>query len=137
MNAGEAKTGIVRLLAVYWLPVLMYLWLILWFSSRSWDLVPGLWRYDKLPHFLEFMGMAVLASRAMRRTIPLAAWEIVVLTGVFGFLFGTLDEYWQSFVPGRTADMMDAITDGAGALAGAVVYAAMKAAMGRRGGAGK
>ncbi|MDH3980911.1 MAG: VanZ family protein, partial [Gammaproteobacteria bacterium] len=45
----------------------------------------------------------------------LSYWKITALTA----LYGVLDEFHQSFVPGRNADVLDVLADASGALLGA------------------
>ena len=55
-----------------------------------------------------------------------------MLAGVFGVLYGTIDEYHQSYIPGRMAEFLDAFADAAGAFAGAAMYVAFLALLARR-----
>ncbi|MBI5529480.1 MAG: VanZ family protein [Deltaproteobacteria bacterium] len=115
-----------KLAAVHWFPLFAYLGAIHYLSSMSQPPPLLQFRWDKAGHFVEFLLLAVLSSRALHRTFPaLALSWVVVLSGVFGFLYGTVDEYRQSFVPGRMADFLDAVADAVGAFAGAGAYVAL------------
>jgi VanZ family protein len=96
---------------------------VFWLSSQS--IVPGAglmpeWLdRDWLHHGVAYAGLALVTLRAAaggrRSGIGVAsvtlAWLIVVA-------YGATDEWHQSFVPGRTADLRDVAADGAGAALG-------------------
>jgi VanZ family protein len=69
---------------------------------------------DKLLHLLAYAGLALVAWGAFR-TITRNGF----LAGVGAFLlatgYGALDEWHQSFVPGRASDVRDWLADTAGA----------------------
>jgi VanZ family protein len=76
---------------------------------------------DKTGHLLAYVVMGVLAFRAVsgglpaRVTGPLACAALVIASG-----HGALDEFHQSFVPGRQADIRDWYVDSAGACLGLI-----------------
>ena len=75
---------------------------------------------DKQGHSLGYMGLAVTVARALGGGIAAgtslrtsaAAWALA--SG-----YGATDEWHQSFVPGRSADVRDWFADATGALLGA------------------
>ena len=94
-----------------WLPVLFWMGLTFWLSSSSdlhgaaglIDLHPP---FDKVVHAGSFGILALLLYLATGR--PLLA---VLLAS----LYGISDEFHQSFVPGRDADLFDWVADTLGA----------------------
>jgi VanZ family protein len=73
---------------------------------------------DKVAHAVAFGLLAVLTARALRA----AGWgaaRILVAAALAASLYGAMDEWHQSFVPGRDPDPWDWAADTAGALAGA------------------
>jgi VanZ family protein len=106
-------TNLFRLLALLWVGLLYYL-----SAQPSLDvplLFPG---QDKVLHLLVYavLGFLILggmrpAEAGYRRGNRLAAFLLVVL-------YGILDEYHQSFVPGRIADPLDVLADAVGGLIG-------------------
>lgn len=65
-------------------------------------LIPSPW--DKLAHFVVYGAMAAL----LRQGIPeRPSWLLVLAVGVVG----SLDEWHQMSVPGRSADLADLLTD--------------------------
>ncbi len=86
--------------------------------------LPG--RSDKFLHALAFGVLAVLWARALgfeRRALLLAF--------LFSVLWGILDEFHQSFVPGRFASIGDAAADAVGALVAVVLLGVYQIRTGR------
>jgi VanZ family protein len=83
-------------------------------------LPPGIWAYDKVLHALEYALLAGLVAPALRLAglRPAAA---VVVAVVIASAYGATDEFHQSFVPGRSADVLDWVADTVGSIVGAVV----------------
>jgi VanZ family protein len=106
-------TNLSRLLALLWAGLIFHL------SGQSSLDVPLLFPgQDKLLHALVFglLGFLVLggmrpAGKGFHPGSLLGAFLLVVL-------FGIVDEYHQSFVPGRTADPLDVLADAVGAIIG-------------------
>ncbi len=77
---------------------------------------------DKGVHFLEYLILGYLCAGAALKTWPerppLRALAVGVLIAA---AWGLSDELHQSFVPGRSADIADALADTLGALAGATL----------------
>lgn len=95
-----------------WGPVVAYAALIFALSAQaSFDFGPrDLWKlvfdFDKVVHACEYAVLALLLCRATNR--PAVSWLIALL-------YGVSDEVHQSFVPGRTATVFDAVADATGA----------------------
>jgi VanZ family protein len=110
--------------AVYWLPVIVLALAIYiqsaYPASESLDSLPY---GDKLVHAVVYGVMAFLFARAMNsharwRGRPIPLWTTAVAVTV---LYGLSDEWHQSFVSVRTADALDLLADGIGAVLGAWV----------------
>jgi VanZ family protein len=107
-----------------WLPPLIYAGLIFHLSSQS-DPLPAVTTHvwDKLLHTVEYAGFAFLVGRACLGegiTVVRAA----LLTLVLSSLYGATDEWHQSFVPLRSADVLDWLADTVGSTLGAGVWLA-------------
>jgi len=77
--------------------------------------VPG--RFGSLGHFLGYAVLGVLFFLALiPERSPMAAFALAVL---FCSVYGITDEFHQSFVPGRTPDIVDWGVDTMGAACGA------------------
>lgn len=104
-----------------WLPLVLWV-LVLFGVSSIPDLrvpkhdTPGL---DKLFHFGEYLVLGVLFARAVGAP---AARRALWSGALLGLCVAMLDELYQSTVPGREADVVDAIADVMGAAAGALVW---------------
>ena len=107
--------------ASLWLPPLVYMAVIFYFSSESQPL-PALTArvWDKLLHTVEYAGLAILVFRALDGE-GLIGWRAAILTVFFVSAYGASDEWHQLFVPWRDADVQDWMTD---TLAGAIGAAA-------------
>ncbi|MEI6299827.1 MAG: VanZ family protein [Betaproteobacteria bacterium] len=78
------------------------------------NLIPAPW--DKLAHFAVFSTLTVLVWIGTGGRMPVTAIVAVVA-------LGALDELHQGTLPGRSADIMDFLTDLlAGTLTGSVLY---------------
>ena len=71
-------------------------------------------------HPVEYFFLALLVAWALSRFKPLRITIPVTLT--LCVLAGILDEWHQSFVPGRVADFMDVILDMTGAAVGCLAF---------------
>lgn len=100
-----------------WAPVVLYMAAIFAVSAMPEPpSPPGL--DDKTQHFAAYAGLGVVTLRATAGGTlaglgpgpALAAWAIAVA-------YGASDEYHQSFVPGRTQDVLDLRADAIGAAA--------------------
>jgi VanZ family protein len=108
----------------YWLPLLVYVTLIITLSAQSNLQLPIHFENgDKLCHLAEYFGLGVLAARAIRATmrVPLPLFASLIAM-CFGILVGTGDEFFQSFVPGRSSDAFDLLADTAGLALAQLVY---------------
>ncbi|HJZ12529.1 MAG TPA: VanZ family protein [Acidobacteriota bacterium] len=100
----------------YWVPVIIYSILILSLSSLS--KVPGAERLpDKFLHVLEYGIYAYLLWHAVTLGGELSlTWKRGGIILGAGSAFGALDEFYQSFVPGRFSSIGDWYADVAGIL---------------------
>ena len=123
--AGSELMRLVRRLAVYWAPLLVWMGVIYWWSSLSIETVKRLEPWDgtadfsfNVVHFAEFAVLGAAAYWAFRSvgrlSLP-ALWGAVV---VFTMLYAVSDEIHQSFTPGRSASYADFAVDLLGGAAG-------------------
>jgi len=110
----------------YWLPVLLYVTMVIAISAQPYLVPPVEFRFgDKLIHVLEYFVLGVLIARALRATmrlhLPLAAALIALSLGI---IVGTGDEYLQSFVAGRQSSALDLFADTVGLAVAQLVYLA-------------
>ncbi|MBI5902255.1 MAG: VanZ family protein [Deltaproteobacteria bacterium] len=88
--------------------------------------LPEIWQMDKVAHFGAYSVMGLLWARALnsgpgRAGGLKASWRAALAVIVIA-LFGAFIEVCQMYVPGRSAEVMDALANGAGGFSGVVVY---------------
>ena len=99
---------------------LFYISMVLYFSSQpasnlTW--FSQLWRYDKIVHFMEYLGVGFLLINALKiQPLKQSYWRFAIL---FLLLFPIVDEILQHFTPTRIPDILDGIADICGGLTGA------------------
>jgi VanZ family protein len=98
----------------------LILWLFPSTSPETLEVVHHITR--KLAHITEYAILGFLAARAFR-TSPNPAisrrWFLISLALVV--VYALLDEYHQSFVPSRTASIVDSLYDTAGGLTALII----------------
>jgi VanZ family protein len=90
--------------------------------GKSMPDVPGL-QYDKVLHALVYSVLGGLFFLALRHASSLTTGRVVAAAALFALAYGLSDEFHQLFVPGRSADLYDALADGIGGLLGASIAA--------------
>jgi VanZ family protein len=100
-----------------WAPVVIYMVAIFHFSSES-EPLTALTQHvsDKILHTVEYTGLAALIFRAVWGE-GASAWQAATATVILVSAYGASDEWHQLFVPMRSADVQDWMTD---TLAGAM-----------------
>lgn len=108
--------------AMLWLPPVAYMLLIFYLSSLSRPM-PSVTEHvwDKLLHFAEYAALGALLYRALRGEG--LSWASAFMAAVAATAaYGASDEWHQSFVPLRDANVRDWMTDLMGGAAGAAFY---------------
>ena len=98
-----------------WVPLFAYLVLIFYLSSLS--RISWASRYpDWLEHAVEYMGLAILAARALNNGLvrPVPARTLLIAFGLC-IAYAISDEIHQMFVPDRFSDVTDVLSDAVGA----------------------
>ena len=93
-------------------------WVVVILIGTSWPAIrvgaDGL-GLDKLAHFTAYSVLSALVLRATRTPF---AWPTFARVAIAVSLFGMVDEWHQSFIPGRSMSFADWIADSFGALVG-------------------
>ncbi len=84
----------------------------------------------KLAHMTEYFFLAAFISLPLY-VYRLRGFRLVLFAAFLCTCFALLDEYHQSFVPGRTASLIDVVIDSCGSLAG-IYFTRIVGFIGRR-----
>ena len=117
-----------RRFLIYRAPIVAYMALVFWLSANPMpERMPQYWQIDKLYHFCAYLVMGLLWARAITNGRAGRPWmgELVAAV-VITVAFGALVEVYQSLLPYRTGDVVDAVANGAGGLAGVAAYGRLK-----------
>jgi VanZ family protein len=108
-----------------WFPFIFWIFLIFGLSSipnispEGIKLPSG---SDKVIHYFEYSILALLFYRSLvynRRSIGNLIAVVVVIAGSSVAL---MDEFYQSFIPGRDSSFFDLVADFSGVITGTVIY---------------
>lgn len=119
------NSAAIRGWAAYYLPPLLWAALIYFGSSfSSLGSMPSFLppHADKIAHFFEFAVLALLTARALYHADAGRFRASCAIAAALVALYGASDELHQLFVPGRSSDIFDWMTDIAGAVAGSLAY---------------
>ena len=99
-----------------------YLGFVIYLSSKPGDelsWVLQLWKYDKMVHFAEYLGVGFLLINALKiKPLSKRQWVYVVC---FLCLFPIFDEMLQYYTPKRIPDIYDVCADVFGGITGAYI----------------
>ncbi|GFO71931.1 hypothetical protein BJAS_P1777 [Bathymodiolus japonicus methanotrophic gill symbiont] len=96
--------------------LILYCVLIYWLSAQSTLPTPELFQHqDKVVHAGAYFVLAVFTLRALCHFIS-SLTMLLLSSLVFCSVYGVLDEWHQSFVPGRISDVNDWLADTVGAI---------------------
>lgn len=102
---------------VYFLPAALYYGLIFFLSSRPNVRLPVVFPLiDKILHLILFTGFGLVLAYGVMKTVRRRNGLAAALA--LGAILAVLDEIHQMFVPGRSAEILDALVDIIGAAAG-------------------
>lgn len=89
--------------------------------------MPTIPHLDKIAHFGFFFGGAGLLCAWIRHNFKkVSRFQCIWMTTTVGAIVGIIDEYHQSFTPGRTGnDVYDWLADVSGSITGAIVMIAL------------
>jgi VanZ family protein len=122
--ALQIKTSVVKkIISLLWLWTPVFIWMGMIFYSSSLIMeeskidVPNI---DKLFHFIEYFILGYLWTRALTYTSSNPNYLYIFIAAVIiSTLYGVSDEVHQLFVPTRSCDAIDLLSDLAGSAAGA------------------
>ncbi|MGR3295169.1 MAG: VanZ family protein [Candidatus Bathyanammoxibius sp.] len=117
-------TAPLRTQVLRWLPAVTWAAVLFWASSRPNPLIPFIIpipHADKGIHFMKFAVLSYLicwAQEPSERAVGRIIWAAVLATSVYG----ALDEFHQSFTPGRTPEVADWMAATLGAVAAGFLW---------------
>ena len=118
-----------RKVALIYIPLVIYWSLLLMGTSLPAPDVPSFGIGDKFEHFGAYFGLAVLLSLTFlyqTKNLLLKKYFLIGTLIIVTF-YGMLDEFHQSFIPGRSMEFFDWLADFLGAAAGITfVYILMR-----------
>ncbi len=101
-------------LNIYWILSILVMGLIFVFSSFPSPMeIPSFTSADKLVHLLAYGVLASLIYCAREKSRAIL--HPIFIPFLIAFLYGVSDEIHQYFVPGREADVFDALANALGA----------------------
>lgn len=104
-----------------WIIVLGYMGLIFYLSGQNTAPYRIILPSDKLIHFLEYMLLSLLLLMALGETFSGSARTVLgIIAFTIAVIYAASDEFHQSFVPGRNADVADWLADSFGAALGSL-----------------
>ena len=101
---------------MHFLPIIAYVGLIFFLSSRPYFHAPGpeFESKDKVAHFCEYFILGVLLFKAIGWSASRDMFINFLFLLAVGVSVAALDELFQSYIPGRTMSVMDWVADTAG-----------------------
>lgn len=107
-----------------WGPALALMFIIFLVSAQPKTDIPqfGFWDFavKKLAHLLGYGVLAVAMGRGVRGAAPFA-WRQLVWALALTVIYALTDEYHQTFVAGRSGNLIDVGIDGLGATLGLAI----------------
>ena len=114
--------------AKYFIPAILYYGFIFFLSAQS-NIRIGIdfLLFDKILHTALYLGFGLCLSYGLTKIEPegTSRQHVLRLLGL-GIVLGGLDEIHQFFVPGRNADLWDAVVDVLGVWLGWIIFRRLK-----------
>jgi len=89
---------------------------------------------DKIEHACEYFVLGLLLALCFQRTPSMGPnWQSLALGLFIGIVYGFSDELHQSFISGRSSDLLDLLADTAGVTFGCLVGAWTKGPVSEKG----
>jgi surface polysaccharide O-acyltransferase-like enzyme len=108
----------------FWTPVVLWMAFVYYSSSISGEdmLKIDIPNIDKLFHFIEYFVLGALLIRAFANSSDRTNFKFIFLLSILiAFIYGALDEFHQRFIPGRSPEIFDILSDIIGSLSGALL----------------
>ncbi len=110
----------------YWIPAVFWMALIFYFSSLPKVTDPfGFDPFGYWKHVAIYLVLGLFLVFGLNKSNISSRKKLILFTLVIGFVYGLSDEFHQSLVPGRFADIFDVVFDVIGSFIGAIIYTAI------------
>ena len=106
----------------HWIPAVLWGAFIFFMSSRPNLAVASFPFSDKIAHFVVYFILGYFVSKGLAGDPGLLNKKKFVFSVLIILAYAFSDEFHQTFVPGRTAELGDLLSDFAGGVAGALIY---------------
>ena len=106
--------------SLVYVPLVLYWLILLTLTTLPGADLPDIGVVDKVNHFVAYFGLAVLLSLTLllQTKYELFYRKAFLFTFLIIIIYGALDEIHQIFIPGRSADILDWLSDAGGAFIG-------------------
>lgn len=109
------------------LPALVIMGVSCYLSSLpTIEMMPSFWNADKLVHLICFGGLTFWVAFGTSGLVSSKSWSsrlwLWLVPVIVVAVYGCLDEFHQSFTPGRSCSVLDWLADVAGAALGSFVH---------------
>ena len=108
----------------FWTPVILWAAIIFYMSTLPSDGTPfiDIPNIDKFFHIVEYFIFGALLARAFSNSITNPNYKYILAVSILiAAFYGASDEFHQRFVPGRSCDVFDLLSDIIGASIGAAL----------------
>ncbi len=105
----------------HWLPAIIWAGFIFFLSSRQFGGPPLFPGADKIIHICIYMVLGYFVAKALIKGHEFERYQVIIIATLVAGVYGLTDEVHQSFVPGRSVEMLDLLSDFLGGFLGALI----------------
>lgn len=105
----------------HWIPVIIWAGFIFFLSSRQFSGLPLFPGADKIIHICIYMVLGYFIARALIKAHNVKKYQIVIIATLLAGVYGLSDEFHQSFVPNRSVEILDMLSDFLGGFLGSLI----------------
>lgn len=107
---------------LYWIPAIIWAIFLFYMSSKQGVSLPPFPFADKFAHIGAYTVFGFLIAMGLRRSCELDYVKLVILATLIAGFYGLSDEVHQIFVPMRSAEATDLLSDFVGGMFGGLIY---------------
>ena len=106
----------------HWLPAIIWAGFIFYLSSLQGVSLPAFPYYDKIAHLSLYLVLGYFVMMAIVKAHDVRTGTALIVCMIIVTVYGLSDELHQTFVPTRTAEVFDVLSDIFGGALGALIY---------------